>query len=92
MQLTTWSLLYDLLKSHLLEGETVPLAMYETDKIVRDVKYDGTRVTVAYSDTKTGISNVLQADLVIAADGGHSFVRQMVVPGLKPNYVGYVTW
>jgi 2-polyprenyl-6-methoxyphenol hydroxylase-like FAD-dependent oxidoreductase len=92
MLLTTWSLLYDLFKSRLLDEGTASLTTYETDKLVRDVKYDGEKVAVAYSDTKTGISNVLQADLVIAADGAHSSVRETVIPGLYPTYAGYVTW
>lgn len=93
MHLTTWSLLHGMLKSSLLkEGSAASVATYETDKLVEDVKYDGGKVTVAYSDTKTGISNVLNADLVISADGGHSKIRETVLPGLSPKYVGYVTW
>lgn len=90
--ITTWSVLYNLLKSSFLEAGTVSLANYETDKHVQDVSYDGTKVAVAYTDTAAGTSNVLQADLVIAADGGHSAVRKMLIPGLEPRYAGHVTW
>ncbi|KUJ16155.1 FAD/NAD(P)-binding domain-containing protein [Mollisia scopiformis] len=90
--LTTWSLLYNMLKAHLLGDRTTPPATYETEKTVRDVNYDGNKVTVTYSDTNTGISNVLQADLVIAADGAHSSVRATVLPDVHPKYAGYVTW
>ncbi|TVY21096.1 2,6-dihydroxypyridine 3-monooxygenase, partial [Lachnellula arida] len=92
MLLTTWSLLYDLLKTNLLKVEATLPVTYETGKIVRDVKYHGNEITVAYSDATTKISNVLRADLVIAADGGHSTVRTTVLPDLRPKYAGFVTW
>lgn len=47
---------------------------------------------VTYSNTETGTSNSIEADLVIAADGGHSVIRTSLVPGISAKYVGYVTW
>ncbi|KAI9649442.1 hypothetical protein NHQ30_002018 [Ciborinia camelliae] len=94
MYLTTWSILYNMFKSqsHFLDGGEIPLAIYETEKRVSDVTYDGEKVAVTYSDTKTGVSKVIRADLVIGADGGNSIVRETVLLGIKPKYVGYFTW
>ncbi|TVY83893.1 2,6-dihydroxypyridine 3-monooxygenase [Lachnellula suecica] len=89
--LTTWRILYNILKSHLL-GEATTLATYETEKLVGEVNYDGEMVSVSYTDIKTGVSDVRHADLVIAADGGHSSIREGVIPDSSPEYVGYVTW
>jgi 2-polyprenyl-6-methoxyphenol hydroxylase-like FAD-dependent oxidoreductase len=88
LHLTTWRVLHSMLRSHLIDQG----AMYETDKLAQEVKYDGEKVVVTYSDTTTRISNFLEADLVIAADGGHSKIRGELPPGLSPKYVGYVTW
>lgn len=92
MHLTTWSILYNLLKAHLLGETSHPEVKYETGKRVRDVHFDEEDVSVAYSDVETGISNTLKADLVIAADGSNSVTRETVLPGLLPKYAGYVTW
>lgn len=92
MHLTTWSILYDLLKTHLLDKASYPEVQYETGKKVHDVHYNGESVSVVYSDVETGISDTLKADLVIAADGANSAVRETVLPSLRPKYAGYVTW
>lgn len=89
--LTTWSVLYNLLKTHLLQDEA-HLAKYETDKWVREVRPNSHNMTVVYSDVKSEALNELRADLVIAADGAHSAIRETVIPGSPPQYVGYVTW
>lgn len=100
MHLTTWSILYRLLKSRLLDNADIygagpePEALYETGKIVQDVQYNGDKdkVLVTFSDTISGTSRLVEADLVIAADGGHSFIRKSLIPDVSPKYVGYVTW
>lgn len=92
LQLTTWSQLHSMLKSHVLSGDAASSIKYETEKLAQDVQYSGEKVAVAYLDTKTGKSDTLEADLVIAADGGHSKIRETVLPGQSPKYVGYVTW
>jgi 2-polyprenyl-6-methoxyphenol hydroxylase-like FAD-dependent oxidoreductase len=92
LQLTTWSQLHSMLKSHVLSEGSDSSITYETDKVVHAVEYNGEKVVVTYLDTKTGKSSSLQADLVIAADGGHSKIRETVLPGPSPKYVGYVTW
>lgn len=94
MRLTTWSILYRLLISQLLEnpGSSGTQALYETDRVVQDIQYNGDKVLVTYSNAVTGNSNSVEADLVIAADGGHSFIRSRLLPDISPKYVGYVTW
>ena len=92
MHLTTWNILFELFKSNLVNEQSSSYVLYETDKLVQDVSYDGDKVSVAYLDNKTGIRSVLRADLVIAADGSHSTVRRTVMPEITPKYVGYVTW
>ena len=92
MHLTTWNILFDIFKSSILDGTSSPQATYETDKLVQGVTYDGEKVLVTFTDTTTGLSDILKADIVIAADGGHSTVRKSVLPQVTPKYVGYVTW
>lgn len=92
LQLTTWSQLHGMLKSHVLSEISDSSITYETDKLVQAVQYNGEKVIVTYLDTKTGKSSTLQADLVIAADGGHSKIRETALQDPSPKYVGYVTW
>ncbi|KAH6679076.1 hypothetical protein B0J14DRAFT_624339 [Halenospora varia] len=84
--------LYEMFKTKLSSDENGEVAVYETQKLVQEVKRNGEKMVVGYSDTTTGVSGVLQADLVIAADGSHSQVRKTVLPGLTPEYAGYITW
>ncbi|KAH8699335.1 hypothetical protein GQ44DRAFT_83540 [Phaeosphaeriaceae sp. PMI808] len=58
----------------------------------------GTNVTDAYL-REDGTWNVIsengedeQADLLIGADGAYSTVRSLVLPGLEPQYDGYLVW
>jgi 2-polyprenyl-6-methoxyphenol hydroxylase-like FAD-dependent oxidoreductase len=92
MYLTTWSLLYGLLKSHFSGEGSTSSVLYETNKRVGNIVYTGDKVAITYYDANTGLSNVLQADMVNAADGVHSRARESVEPGLSPKYAGYVTW
>jgi 2-polyprenyl-6-methoxyphenol hydroxylase-like FAD-dependent oxidoreductase len=90
-QLTTWSLLYRMFMTHFL-SEGGSMVKYETEKNVKDVKEDGDKVLVTYSDLD-GTSHELSADLVIAADGAHSAIRRTVIPdAAPPEYAGFVTW
>ena len=34
----------------------------------------------------------LKADILVGADGSRSFVRQKLMPEVKPHYAGYVAW
>ena len=39
-----------------------------------------------------GAGDVQQFDLLVGADGARSFVRQQMLPEVKPRYAGYVAW
>ena len=52
---------------------------------------DGT-ITLKFEDLINGGGGDIQADLVIAADGSRSSVRQLLVPSKPAAYVGYLTW
>ncbi|KAF1828346.1 FAD/NAD(P)-binding domain-containing protein [Decorospora gaudefroyi] len=88
---TTWSLLYNLFKSHFL-ADTDSKAKYETEKWVRGIKVDGEQLAITYSASGDEAQHETRADLVIAADGAYSTTRDAVVPGIRPQYAGFVTW
>jgi len=67
-------------------------AVYETGKLVESVRGVGNNMSVTYWDLEDQSSNILAADIVIAADGVHSTVRKTLFPDLTPEYAGYVTW
>ncbi|KAF2179249.1 hypothetical protein K469DRAFT_596896, partial [Zopfia rhizophila CBS 207.26] len=91
--LSTCGILYKMFKSHLLSCVNGPVATYETEKVVQDIKNDEQKITVTFSDLGIdSTSNTIKADLVIAAYGVHSAIRRSLFPDLKPEYVGYVIW
>ncbi|KAF7864544.1 hypothetical protein EAF04_006676 [Stromatinia cepivora] len=67
-------------------------ATYEHGKEVTEVEYKDGLVTVKYRDTGTDSHATVHADLVIAADGASSKVRQTLQPNLQHKYAGYVAW
>jgi 2-polyprenyl-6-methoxyphenol hydroxylase-like FAD-dependent oxidoreductase len=81
--LTSWSLLYTLLRGLLQEA---PAAQYQQGITVKMVNQDESGVQV---ETTTGS---FEADLLIAADGIRSAVRQQLWPDVQPEYAGYVAW
>ncbi len=93
LRLTTWSAVYDMLKGALLSdcGGT-PLATYQTRQLVRGVKEDGEKLLVDFCDLNTDSSKLLEADLVIAAEGAHSAIRKTLCPNKPLQYAGYVSW
>ncbi|MCJ1352162.1 MAG: hypothetical protein MMC33_002146 [Icmadophila ericetorum] len=102
MQMTSWSVLYyrlranfDGLRSDMCMVPThetgVGNAIYDYGKTVTDISYDDGLVTVQYGSVD-GTSSSLQADLVIAADGPGSFIRQKLLPKVKRQYAGYIAW
>lgn len=81
--LTSWSLLYNLLRGLLQEA---PGAQYRQGVAVRQVNQSERGVQV---ETSAGS---FEADLLIAADGIRSAVRQQLWPDVQPEYAGYVAW
>jgi 2-polyprenyl-6-methoxyphenol hydroxylase-like FAD-dependent oxidoreductase len=79
--LTAWSRLYHLLHSALPHGA------YQNGVNISSVqdKSDGAVITFADGSTESG-------DLVIAADGIRSTLRQQLLPNVKPEYAGYIAW
>jgi 2-polyprenyl-6-methoxyphenol hydroxylase-like FAD-dependent oxidoreductase len=93
LRLTTWKIVYDMLKSGLLESvDGQPPATYETRQLVQNIEQSGEKIEVRIQDLEKGTSRVIESDLVIAADGAHSVIRRKLCPEVKPQYAGYVTW
>jgi 2-polyprenyl-6-methoxyphenol hydroxylase-like FAD-dependent oxidoreductase len=79
--LTAWGRLYTLLR------QALPAACYHSGMQLVGVSQDGEGATAQFSDGST-----CSADLLIAADGIRSTVRQLVAPDIAPEYAGYVAW
>lgn len=104
MHLTSWNVLYYRLRANFdgLLSEYCPelpkeaptgegKAIYSPGKNVTDVKYTDGLVTVHFDNFEGG-SGSLHADLVLAADGAGSQIRQILEPDLQRTYAGYVAW
>jgi 2-polyprenyl-6-methoxyphenol hydroxylase-like FAD-dependent oxidoreductase len=78
---TAWSRFYQVLRS------AFPDARYHAGKTLVDFRQDAGEVSARFSDGET-----VQADLLLAADGLRSTVRQALLPGDSPRYAGYVAW
>ncbi|GAC1666894.1 MAG: FAD binding domain-containing protein [Steroidobacteraceae bacterium] len=79
--LTAWSKLYHLLRS------AFPDARYVHGVSVVDVASDQDGAVATLSD-----GSQYRADLLIAADGLRSLIRQKVLPDVELEYAGYVAW
>jgi 2,6-dihydroxypyridine 3-monooxygenase len=80
-RMTAWGLIYRALRS------TFPDANYH-----QGVALDGFSQTVHGVTAKFDGADELNADLLIGADGSRSFVRQRLMPEVKPRYAGYFAW
>ncbi|WP_179400926.1 FAD binding domain-containing protein [Burkholderia guangdongensis] len=79
--LTAWSKMYHVLRAAL------PDQHYHAGAIVTAVSDGPDRAAVTLSD-----GTVVHADLVIAADGFRSAVREQFLPDVRLQYAGYVAW
>ncbi|PTB19705.1 FAD-dependent oxidoreductase [Trinickia symbiotica] len=79
--LTAWSKMFHVLRSAL------PDACYRSGAVVENVASFEDHAKVMLCD---GTS--LQADLVIAADGFRSNIRQKYLPDVQLQYAGYIAW
>lgn len=79
--LTAWGRLYALLR------EALPRDGYHNGKHMQSLVQDADGVTVGFADGSSA-----RADLVVAADGIRSSVRQLLAPEVAPRYAGYVAW
>ncbi|KAF7904513.1 hypothetical protein EAF00_001847 [Botryotinia globosa] len=102
--MTSWKILYNVMRANFdgLESDICPQppkqmeprgeAIYDHGKEVTEVEYKDGLVTVKYRDTGTEAYGTIHADIVIAADGSSSKIRQALQPSLKIDYTGYVAW
>jgi 2-polyprenyl-6-methoxyphenol hydroxylase-like FAD-dependent oxidoreductase len=67
--------------------DRVPDATYHLRKSLARIEQDASGVTAIFSDGTRE-----RGDLLIGADGGRSTVRGLFMPGLQPEYAGYVAW
>lgn len=77
------------------EGEREGRASYSLGKTVVGLQKNGDEkgdVVVESKDTQTGEGESREADLVVAADGPSSTVRQLFEPDAKRRYAGYCGW
>ncbi|KAM3080966.1 hypothetical protein ACMFMF_002882 [Clarireedia jacksonii] len=102
--MTSWKTLYSIMRanfdgmaSNICPNPPNPAtgagsATYEHGKEVVDIAYSDGLVTVKYQDVETNAYGTIHADLVIAADGASSELRQLLQPSLSSKYAGYVAW
>jgi len=79
--LTAWGRLYALLRAAL------PDDRYHCGKHLVDVHQTLDNVTAVFADGTSA-----ESELLIAADGIRSSVRQLLAPGISPQYAGYIAW
>ena len=79
--LTAWGKIYHVLRAAL------PDVHYHAGGTVVSVEDGADQASVSLSD-----GTVLRADLVIAADGFKSAIRERFLPDVKLQYAGYVAW
>lgn len=79
--LTSWGRLYSLLRAAL------PDAHHRLAATVTAVQQDEHGVQAVLAD-----GSVVRGDLLVAADGIRSSVRQQLLPQVQPVYAGYIAW
>ncbi len=79
--LTAWGHVYSLLRAAL------PAHCYHSGKQLVSVQQDDAGVRALFAD-----GSELDAQVLVAADGIRSTVRQQLAPAVKPQYAGYVAW
>jgi 2-polyprenyl-6-methoxyphenol hydroxylase-like FAD-dependent oxidoreductase len=77
----SWHMVYNAMRRHL-----PPEVMRPGHRFVK-FEQDGTSVRAFFEN-----GHEAEADLLIAADGARSTVREQVIPGVRPTYAGYVAW
>jgi 2-polyprenyl-6-methoxyphenol hydroxylase-like FAD-dependent oxidoreductase len=100
-RMTSWDLLYHLLRWRVegLQSEYVdgladddrPKASYENGCTVTALEEAGEKMKLFWTQKDLGEQSC-EADLVIAADGGSSTIRRLLMPDVERKYAGYVAW
>ena len=79
--MTAWARIYRPLK------DLLPAPQYHFGMNFERLEQDAGGVTAIFSDGTTA-----RGDLLVAADGIRSAVREQVLPDAQPRYAGYVAW
>jgi 2-polyprenyl-6-methoxyphenol hydroxylase-like FAD-dependent oxidoreductase len=59
---------------------------------VEDAKYGDGTWTITYRSTVTNCVETETADILVAADGAFSTIREVTASGVTPKYTGVVAW
>lgn len=88
--MTTWGQLFRVLKVGFLHSDTGgSRCEYRYSCNVSNIVERSSKVEVSFTNT-AGNEETAMADLVIGADGASSTVRDLMLPGIKRTYAGYV--
>lgn len=79
--MTSWGLLYRTLRS------AFPAEHYYESSPLMEFSCGESGVSARF-----GAGDLQRFDLLVGADGARSFVRQQILPEVKPRYAGYVAW
>jgi 2-polyprenyl-6-methoxyphenol hydroxylase-like FAD-dependent oxidoreductase len=79
--MTSWSLIYRALRG------AFPNECYHEGRTLNGLSQNKNGVTAHFEE-----ANPIQGDILVGADGSRSFVRQQLMPEVKPRYAGYVAW
>ena len=105
VHLTGWKVLHSLLRAHFdqhtlrdcpqfipesnkADGE----AVYDLGKRVTDLVHSQGSIRLAFEDLINRRRGEIAADIVIAADGARSTIRELSLPDLANQYAGYLAW
>jgi 2-polyprenyl-6-methoxyphenol hydroxylase-like FAD-dependent oxidoreductase len=67
--------------------DCIPDDTYHLGKSLVRIEQDASGVIATFTDGSRE-----RGDILIGADGGRSTVRELFLPGLQPDYAGYVAW
>jgi len=90
-QVASWAMLYQALRTAFdqsVDGSREGECSYKYRCTVERISEHGDQVDVSYACQGEG--HVMNADLVIGADGASSRIRQYFLPNVKRTYSGYV--
>ena len=79
--MTAWARIYRPLK------DLLPATQYHFGKNLERIDEDADGVTAIFSDGTSA-----RGDLLVAADGIRSAVREQILPQAQPRYAGYIAW
>jgi 2-polyprenyl-6-methoxyphenol hydroxylase-like FAD-dependent oxidoreductase len=79
--MSSWGRLYRSLR------DPLPSRSYRLGMSLTRVEQDSDGVTAVFAD-----GSRVTGDLLVAADGVRSTVREQFLPEIQPNYAGYVAW